>query len=309
VSREIWFGSRESALAIAQTRLVMDAIAESHPELSLRLVTMKTGGDLHPKMPLEGNGSPGKALFTDALEQALLNGTVDFCVHSLKDMEMEIPENLPIVGMAARGDPRDLLILPRGTAPGFRAFDGAGRALDLPLPVGCSSLRRRTLLLSLVPALQVSAVRGNVLTRLAKMDSGEYGALVLAAAGIDRLGISDRGGYVFSVREMIPAPGQGILAIQGRRGENPEFLETIRDPTAEEAARAERALIRALNGGCASPTAAYAHISGNEITILGMYAPDPASPPVRDELSGERGEGPRLAEILARRLLEKGRSR
>jgi hydroxymethylbilane synthase len=308
MSREIRFGSRESALAVAQTRLVMDAIAESHPELSPRLVTMKTGGDLHPEAPLEGAGPTGKALFTDTLEQALRNGTVDLCVHSLKDMEMEIPEDLPIVGMAARGDPRDLLILPGGAASGFRAFDGAGRALDLPLPVGCSSLRRRTLLLTLAPALRVSAVRGNVPTRLAKLDSGDYGALVLAAVGIERLGIGGRGGYVFSVREMIPAPGQGILAIQGRRGENMNFLETIRDSAAEEAARVERTLIRALDGGCASPTAAYAHISGNEITILGMYAPDPAAPPVRDELSGERGEGQRLAEILARRLLEKGKN-
>jgi hydroxymethylbilane synthase len=294
--REIRFGSRESELAVIQARLIMDGIARTHPELSLRLITMKTTGDLHPETPLEEPGFSGKALFTGTLEQALLRGEIDLCVHSLKDMAEKENPDLPIAAMAKRGDPRDMLVLPR-----TRVFSGLD-AVDPALPVGCSSARRRIQLLALAPFLRTASVRGNVPTRLAKMDRGDYGALILAAAGLERLGIRDRAGYRFPVREMIPAAGQGVLAVQGRAGEDYAFLDAVRDPITEEEARLERALVRALGGGCGSPAAAFARIAGNEISLLGMYAAAPDAPPVRDEISGRREEGPRLAETLARRL-------
>jgi hydroxymethylbilane synthase len=293
--RELRFGSRDSALAVIQARLVMDPIARAHPELKLRLITMKTQGDLRQDLPLEG--SVGKALFTGALEEALAQGTIDFCVHSLKDMPERVPEDFPIAAMTRREDPRDTLLLPLGRS--FAGLDGLGT-------VGCSSVRRRIQLLALAPALTIAPIRGNVPTRLDKLDRGQYGALVLAAAGLIRLGIKDRPGYAFPVEEMVPAAGQGVLAIQGRREEDSAFLEAVRDRVTEEEALAERTFVQAIGGGCGSPAAAYARISGGGIAILGMYGAESGAFLFKDTLSGPREEGRLLAEKLARLLLRKG---
>jgi hydroxymethylbilane synthase len=316
VGREIRFGSRESELAVIQTTLIMEAIARSHPELSLRLITMKTRGDLHPELPLEdaaGQGLTGKSLFTGALEQALARGEVDLCVHSLKDMALDEDELLPIAGMARRGDPRDMLLLPRRGAanPGFTELPSREAfPIQIPgnLPIGCSSMRRRIQLLARFPEIRAAPIRGNVPTRLAKLDQRQYGALVLAAAGIERLGIRDRPGYFFAVRDMVPAAGQGVLALQGRRGEDYGFLDALRDPLTEAAAYAERRVIRALGGGCNFPAAAYAEISGAEITLVAMYSVDGScqGPIFIEEISGEQDRALELAETLARRLLARG---
>lgn len=314
--REIRFGSRESDLAVAQTRLVMEIIARAHPELSLRMVTMKTRGDLHPELPLENGETGGKDLFTGALEQALARNEVDLCVHSLKDMAPEQDDLLPIAGMARRGDPRDMLILPKdpgtGNSGNFTELS-PGRALPLRgsgiSPVGCSGARRRIQLLARAPDLAVAPIRGNVLTRLAKLDQGQFGALILAAAGIERLGVKDRPGYYFSVRDMVPAAGQGVLALQGRRGEDYAFLDALRDPVTEEEAWTERRVIRTLGGGCQFPAAAFARISGTEIIIIAMYAAGAAAPFYIEEISGGRDRALELAESLARRLLAKGEER
>jgi hydroxymethylbilane synthase len=290
---------------------------------------MKTHGDLHPELPLslpaqrdgassiDGSASSGKALFTGALEQALADGKIDLCVHSLKDMAENTPKEFPIVAFSKRGDPRDTLVLPKG-----RIFEGFGAStelrssegsplerLDPSLPVGSSSLRRRLQFQALAPGITVAPIRGNVPTRLAKMDDGQYGALLLAAVGLERLGIRDRQTHVFSVQEMIPAAGQGTLAVQGRRGEDYGFLDTIRDPVSAEEAMAERAFIAALDCGCGSPAGVYAKISGSEIRIIALFAVDSGSPLCRDEISGDREAGLQLAEELARRLLQKGRGR
>ncbi|GHV06545.1 porphobilinogen deaminase [Spirochaetia bacterium] len=318
MNREIRFGSRDSALAIAQAHLIMDPIARAHPELRLRLVTMKTHGDLHPELPLgqvvdglgaagqrtvgqgtTGPASPGKALFTGTLEQALADGEIDLCVHSLKDMS-PVVENFPIIAFSTRGDPRDVLVLPKG-----RIFEGFER-LERGLHVGSSSLRRRLQFQALAPGITVAPIRGNVPTRLAKMDDGQYSALMLAAAGLERLRIRDREAYVFSVEEMIPAAGQGTLAVQGRRGEDYGFLDTVRDRVSAAEAEAEQTFIRTLDCGCGSPAAVYAKISGSEIRITALFATDAESPLFRDEISGDRETGLRLAEELARRLLQKG---
>ncbi|GHU88405.1 porphobilinogen deaminase [Spirochaetia bacterium] len=310
MNREIRFGSRDSVLAIAQAHLIMDPIARAHPELRLRLVTMKTHGDLHPELPLgqaadglgaTGPAAPGKTMFTGTLEQALADGEIDLCVHSLKDMS-PVVKNFPIVAFSTRGDPRDVLVLPKG-----RMFEGFDR-LDPSLPVGSSSLRRRLQFQALAPGITVAPIRGNVPTRLAKMDDGQYGALMLAAAGLERLGIRDRGTHVFSVEEMIPAAGQGTLAVQGRRGEDYGFLDTVRDPVSAAEVEAEQAFIRTLDCGCGSPAGVYAKISGSEIRIIALFASNAESPLFRDEISGSREAGLRLAEELAHRILQKGRS-
>jgi hydroxymethylbilane synthase len=316
LAREIRFGSRESDLAVAQTRLVMGIIARAHPELSLRMITMKTRGDLCPKLPLENGKTGGKDLFTGVLEQALAKNEVDLCVHSLKDMAMEQNELLPIAGMARRGDPRDMLILPKdpetGNSGNFAELS-PGRAFPLGQcgipPVGCSSMRRRIQLLARAPHLAIAPIRGNVPTRLAKLDQGQFGALVLAAAGLERLCIRDRPGYYFAVRDMVPAAGQGVLALQGRRGEDFAFLEALRDPLTEEEAWTERRVIRALGGGCHFPAAAFARISGTEIVIIAMYAAGAGAPFFTEEISGARDRAPELAEALARRLLSRGEGR
>jgi hydroxymethylbilane synthase len=297
MNRELRFGSRESALAVIQARLVMEPIARAYPELKPRLITMKTQGDLRQDLSLEG--AAGKVLFTGALEEALARGTIDFCVHSLKDMPEHVSEDFPIAALTKREDPRDMLLLPQGQ--GFAGLDALGTG-----QVGCSSIRRRIQLLALAPALTITPVRGNVPTRLDKLDRGQYGALVLAAAGLIRLGIKDRPGYVFSVEEMVPAAGQGVLAIQGRRGEDFSFLEAVRDRVTEEEALAERTFVQAIGGGCGSPAAAYARVSGNGITILGMYGAESGAFLVKDTLSGPREDGLRLAEKLARLLLKEG---
>jgi hydroxymethylbilane synthase len=310
---EIRIGSRESVLALVQARLVMRSIAGVYPELTLVLKTIKTRGDRNQDMPLEGQ--EGKALFTSDLEAALASGAVDLCVHSLKDMSERISGDFPIVAMAKRGDPRDMLVLDGGRRyPDFSTLvsehkDGFAK------PVGCSSLRRRVQLLALAPSFCTAPIRGNVPTRLEKLDRGEYGALVLAAAGLARLGVTDRPGYVFPVSEMVPAAGQGVIAVQGRRGDAWPFLDAVRDPRTEAEAHAERALILALGSGCGSPAAAYAKIDGGEIQIRAFFA-GPGGGPLfrdaplfRDEISGAREDALSLAESLAQRLLKKARQR
>jgi hydroxymethylbilane synthase len=305
----IRIGSRESVLAIAQTRIVMDIIARSHPELKLELVTMKTLGDLKPNLPLESavkeTAENAKALFTGALEEALAKNEVDLCVHSLKDMAADTPKDLPIVAMAKRGDPRDCLILPKDDP--FEGFENLNRryarqAPEALPPAGCSSLRRQIQLRALSPALSFSPIRGNVPTRISKLDNGQYSLLVLAAAGLERLGISSRAAYIFPIEEMIPAAGQGVLAVQGRRDEDYSFLNDVNDPVTAEEALAERTFIKAAGGGCGSPAAAFAKITGSNIRIMALLAAGAAF--IRDEISGPRGDGRKLAEELASRLLK-----
>lgn len=254
-----------------------------------------------PELPLEGVNAKG--LFTGTLTQALYRGEVDLCVHSLKDMPEVLPEELPIVAYSKRGDPRDALILPEGSA--FNGFGG----IDASAPIGCSSIRRRLQLLALAPEIRIASIRGNVPTRLSKLQRGQYGAIVLAMAGLLRLGLSARAGYVFSAREMVPAAGQGILAVQGRKGEDYSFLGAAHDPVSGEEASAERTLISALGCGYFSPAAAFANISGNEIKIIAMFGPENGAGPVVDEIAGERRRAGRLAEELAQRLLKVGGKR
>ena len=255
---EIVIGSRESALALAQTREVYDFIRENCGDISPHILTMKTTGDKILDRKLSQIG--GKGLFVKELDKALLLGKSQLSVHSAKDVPMEVKEELPILGFSKREDPRDVLVLPLGV-----------RELDTSKPVGSSSERRRLQFKKLFPRMEVKAVRGSVETRLRKLDSGEYSALVLAAAGLKRLGLENRISRYFSPEELLPAAGQGALAIQGRKGENYGFLQGYFHRDTCFAVVAERAFVAALGGGCSSPVAAYAKVQGDVLTLRGFY--------------------------------------
>lgn len=292
----IRIGCRKSRLAVIQTELVAQALQKNHPELSVEIVTMDTSGDLLRSRPLDEVG--GKGLFTLELEQALRSGTIDLSVHSLKDMPYALPDDLPILAYSRREDPRDVLVLPKGA-------DYSGLpALSQANPIGCSSARRKLQLIELCPSLCVAPVRGNVPTRLRKLDFGEYGALVLAAAGILRLGLGARISHTFSAQEILPAAGQGILAVQGRRDFDSELLLGADDPDARTAGLAERQVITALGCGCSSPAAAFCRVSGAEIALDALYVNQETGKKAAAGVSGERREALRLADTLAARLLK-----
>ena len=294
MKRVIRFGSRKSALAVAQTRILMDAVAAAHPELEVELVTMTTTGDVNMKPFSEASDKFGiKGLFTQELEEALKSEEIDIAVHSLKDVPMYANEELPIVAYSARGDARDAIVLP----------EGAGE-IDENLPLGCSSARRRIQLAKLFPQLRVEPVRGNVNTRLRKLDEGQFSALVLAAAGLQRVGLGERISRYFTTDEMIPAPGQGILACQGRAGESYEYLDAVRCEAAACCARAERGFSAELGGGCTAPVGAYAEIIDGELTLHGFYADEAEGIYREGRACGRPEDAEELARGLARRLRE-----
>ncbi len=288
--RTIRVGSRESRLAVIQSELVMEAIRARHPEMKLELVTMKTTGDKILDRTLDQIG--GKGLFVKELDAALLDGRVDLTVHSCKDLPMEENPAIPLAGFSKREDPRDVLVLPQGVTE-----------LDPTKPIGCASARRTVQLKDLFPHMAAAPVRGNVLTRLRKLDEGQYSALVLAAAGLKRLGLESRITRFFTVEEMIPAAGQGIMALQTRAGEDLSYLRGVADEAGALCARAERAFVRALDGGCSAPIAAHAVLEGETITLAGLYV-DGAGQVFRDRVSGPKEQGIVLAEMLANRMKE-----
>lgn len=294
MTRVIRFGSRKSALAVAQTRILMDAVAAAHPELEVELVTMTTTGDVNMKPFSEASDKFGiKGLFTQELEEALKSGEIDVAVHSLKDVPMYANEELPIVAYSARGDARDALVLPDGV-----------KEIDENLPLGCSSARRRIQLAKLFPGMRVEPVRGNVNTRLRKLDEGQFSALVLAAVGLQRVGLGGRISRYFTTDEMIPAPGQGILACQGRAGESYDYLDAVRCEAAACCARAERGFSAELGGGCTAPVGAYAEIIGGELTLHGFYADEAEGIYREGRACGRPEDAEELARGLARRLRE-----
>lgn len=256
MKRTIRVGSRDSLLALVQTQMVIDAIQAYDPEIEVELIKMKTTGDKILDKTLDKIG--GKGLFVKELDEALLTGQVDLTVHSFKDMPMELNPELPIVALSKREDPRDALVLPKSGEMDSR-------------PIGSSSLRRQLQLHELFPDHETLSVRGNVQTRLRKLEEGNYSALVLASAGLRRLGLENRINRLFTPDEMVPAACQGILAVQGRKGEDYSYLSDFDCAESHLAALAERGFVRTLNGGCSAPTAAYAEVADGKITLRTFY--------------------------------------
>lgn len=289
--KKVVIGSRESKLAVVQSEMVKAYIEEQNPDLQVEILTMKTTGDKILDKTLDKIG--GKGLFVKELDRALLDRKSDISVHSLKDMPMEVSEELPLLAFSKREDPRDVLVLPEGVSK-----------LDSSKPIGCSSLRRILQLKELYPNMEFKSVRGNVQTRLKKLDSGEYSALILAAAGLKRLGLTDRISRYFEPDEMIPAAGQGILAVQGRAGEDVSFLEGYGDRDGFYAASAERAFVKYLDGGCSSPVAAHGTVDGNEILIRGLYYEEETGNYRKGTIKGPVKEAEKLGISLAKQLQE-----
>lgn len=287
--RKVRFGSRDSQLAVRQSWLMIEQITRACPEVDPELITMKTLGDKILDRTLEQIG--GKGLFVRELDQALLDRRVDFTIHSLKDLPVELLPELPLVAFSHREDPRDALVLPEGQ-----------EGLDLSKPIGCSSRRRQLQLKKLYPQAVIAPVRGNVYTRLAKLDGGQFSALVLAAAGLKRLDLSWRIAWYFSTEEILPAAGQGIIALQGREGADCSWVAAACDPDAAACAQAERAFVRQLDGGCTSPVAAYGRVEDGLLTLTGLYVNEDETIVRRGSCSGPAADAARMGTSLALQL-------
>ncbi|SKC04626.1 hydroxymethylbilane synthase [Lachnospiraceae bacterium] len=286
--KKLRVGSRESKLAVIQSELVIDMIRKNCPDIEIELVALKTTGDKILDRTLDKVG--GKGLFVKELDRALLDKEVDITVHSLKDVPMELSPGLPIIAYTKCEYPNDVLVLPKGVD-----------TLDLSKPVGSSSLRRNLQFRKLFPEAEIKPVRGNVITRLEKLDRGEFGALILARAGLTRLGLQDRISRVFTADEIIPAAGQGVIAVQARAGEEFDFTKFIDDRESRIRAEAERAFVTELDGGCSSPIAAHAELHGDEITITGFYV-NPDGEERIEKISGSVSEHMELGQKLARSI-------
>lgn len=293
MKRIIRIGSRDSKLAVTQSNIILHQIKKAAPEVEVELVTMKTTGDMILDKSLDKIG--GKGLFVKELDRALMDGRVDITVHSLKDMPMEENQELPILAFSKREDPRDALVLNSN----ITSFPEEGL-------VGTSSKRRALQLANIYPKCRTCGIRGNVQTRLRKLEEQNMDATILAVAGLRRLNMEHVIGRVFSVTEMIPAAGQGILAVQGRKGEDFSWLHAIMDRESTYAALAERQFVRVLDGGCSSPVAAHGMISGNELKLLGLYYEECSDTYRVGELVGTVDEAEKLGETLALRMRKEG---
>jgi hydroxymethylbilane synthase len=286
----IRLGTRGSALALAQARLVADALGDE-----VELVPIRTSGDEGRREPLPAPDQGGdKARFVKEIEEALLAGGIDLAVHSAKDVPSELPDGLALVGVPKRGDPRD-------------AICGASALSELPpgAALGTSSLRRRSQLLALRPDLEVRELRGNVDSRLRRLAEGDYTALVLAQAGLDRLGRADEG---TPLAELVPAPGQGCLALEAREGDREvaAAAATVTDRTALACLTAERALVAGLEASCRTPVGAHAELENGALRLTAFAGLPDGSRWIRDSHDGGPEDPAALGQAVAERMLAVG---
>lgn len=290
----IKIGSRESQLAVRQAEIIRDQIMSFDPGITVEIITMKTTGDKILDKSLEKIG--GKGLFVKELDRALMDGRIDIAVHSLKDMPMEENPDLPILAYSRREDPRDVILY----RPGLE---------ELPeqAVIGTSSRRRMIQMEKLYPGCTFRGIRGNVQTRMRKLETEGYDATLLAAAGLNRLGMEHVISRYFSVDEMIPAAGQGILAVQGRKGEQYGWTDKIDIPQSRAAAIAERQFIRVTGGDCTSPCAAHAQVSGNELKLTGLYYNEDTEEYSVDVIVTDTAKAGQAGETLAERMRRESR--
>lgn len=292
--------TRQSALALWQAEFVKDQLRHFHPTLTVELVPLVSRGDKILDVPLAKIG--GKGLFVKELEQALLEGRADIAVHSMKDVPMEFPPGLGLAVICEREDPRDAWVSSK--YPSLDMLPSGG-------VVGTSSLRRQSQLLAARPDLEVTFLRGNVNTRLAKLDAGEYDAIVLAAAGLKRLQMNERIASYLSVEQSLPAGGQGAIGIECRTEDQAtrDLLTPLHHPSTAEQLTAERAVVRRLEGGCQVPIGSYAIHRDGELWLRGLVANPDGHEIIRDEISGNPADGDAMGTALAERLLQAGAGR
>jgi hydroxymethylbilane synthase len=295
-------GTRGSQLALFQARTVASLLQERAGAAS-EIVIIKTSGDRLADASLSEVG--GKRLFVKEIEDALLAGEVDLAVHSSKDMPAVLPEGLEIAAVLPREDPRDAVVLPGASGPA--TLDHVLRHLRNSPRVGTSSVRRIAQLIALLPGAQFQPIRGNLDTRLRKLDDGEFDALVLAAAGLRRLDRGDRISVALPIEQCVPAPGQGIIAVETRAGDAPvrALVERIDDSLAATALAVERAVVRRLGGGCQMPIGAHARVTGTMLEVTGIVVALDGSRSAKAETTGHAADpdaaGVRAAELLLER--------
>ncbi len=293
----IRIGSRGSALALWQSHHVRDLLRAAHPGLEIGIEIIQTTGDKILDVPLAKIGDKG--LFTKELDRALLEARIDCAVHSLKDVPTRIEADLALAAVEKREDPRDAWIVAPGVPKALRQLPAGSR-------VGTSSLRRRAQLLAMRGDLEVLDLRGNVDTRLAQVAAGKYDAIILALAGIKRLGFADRASEILGGAEWLPAVGQGALGIICRAGDEHTrgILAVLDDDATHRATTAERAFLRKLEGGCQVPIAALATTEHGEVSVQGLVASLDGTRVLRSQQRGTNAE--QAGEALADDLLKQG---
>ncbi len=295
--RIIRIATRESELALWQANHIKELLESSHDDLNCEIVGMTTQGDRDKVSPLSQMG--GKGVFIKELETALLDRTVDIAVHSMKDVPGALPEGLEIAAMAKRADPRDAFVSNRYAA-----------LCDMPFgaSVGSSSLRRVLQLKAAFPTLEFLELRGNVGTRLSKMDGGQYDAIILAAAGLDRLGLSHRIADAINPHVSIPAAGQGAVGIECRSDDEPtkSLLKAINDDATWTCVSAERQVTSMLGATCNLPIAVYAELVATQIEVRGYVSDMSGQRVISEFVAGSADDAGSLAQSLGQRLLEQG---
>ncbi|MEM6752171.1 MAG: hydroxymethylbilane synthase [Cyanobacteria bacterium P01_C01_bin.38] len=296
----IRIGSRKSQLALIQTHWVKEQLSLKFPSIQFEVHTMSTKGDKILDVPLAKIGD--KALFTKELEVGMMNREIDFAVHSLKDLPTRLPEGLGLATITERENPADALVVHE------KHKDKQIETLPEGAVIGTSSLRRLAQLRHHFPHLQFKDVRGNLNTRLAKLDEGEYDALILAAAGLGRLGMAERIHQVIPKEISLHAVGQGALGIECLADNEKliSLLKAIEHPQTRDRCLAERAFLRELEGGCQVPIGVNTEINGNELTLTGLVASLDGTKRVEDTVSGSISKPEKIGTELAQRLREQG---
>lgn len=259
--RKLRVGTRKSLLSARQTELALAALAKAYPALETEIVPFHTRGDLILDQPLWKIGNEGRGVFASEFEEMILRDEIDIAIHSGKDLPVFLAEGLEIVGVLKRADPRDVLVLPKGKTPEECKIIGTG------------SLRREQCAARIFPWASCRLIRGNIQTRLQKLREGEYDAILLAKAGLDRMGITEADGYTFRVlspEEFLPAACQGIIVAEGKQ-ELSSFVGAMTHPETQYIFETERAVLRLLGADCSEPVAAFAEMEGETIRLRAMY--------------------------------------
>jgi len=289
-------GSRASRLALVQAQAVRAMLSEAHPEAGFEIVRISTQGDQNRRVSL--GRLPGVGFFVKELEVALLDGSIDIAVHSLKDMPVDVPPGLYLAAISRREDPRDVLVT-RGLT-----------LSELPegAKIGSDSLRRAFQLKAVRPDIEVSSIRGNIETRLKAVETGRFDGVILAAAGLIRLGWEDSITQLLPLDDFLPPPGQAALGIEIRKDDDDtaDIIAVLDDEPTHQAVLAERAFLRRLGGGCRAPIAALGTVENGILTLRGMVADEEGRQIIRESIAGDAAEAGELGEALAGKVLQKG---
>ncbi len=297
ISDKFIIGTRGSALALAQTGMIADFIRREHPALAVELKIIRTKGDIMQNVALSVIG--GKGVFIKEIEEALLKNEVDLAVHSMKDVPALLPDALEIAVTPLREDPRDVLISKENR-----------KLEDMPpgARIGTGSLRRELQLKNRFPLLEIVPIRGNLDTRIKKLETENLDGVILAAAGMARMGWTSRVSQFIPVDMLLPAVGQGVLGLETRRsdGRSRNIIKFLNDPVTFEEAGAERAFLGRLGGGCQLPIAAYARKNGDMITVEGMVGSLDGRCVIREIVEGKSVDYEKIGSGLAETILQQG---